>query len=148
MSHCFLRKFCEFCFSTSKISSRSLILSIWATAYYHRYCTLFLPFQVNTNGVISFLQRVSTYTPTPFPIENNARIIAPFWADVDTNRGGTVWYRETTNNTLLDKASEEIRAYFPQFYRFKPSWIFVATWDRVAFYGCSSCSKVHNGKTS
>ncbi|XP_048768421.2 protein mesh-like [Ostrea edulis] len=100
---------------------------------------------VNTNGVITFLQSISTYTPNPFPIANNARMIAPFWADVDTTRGGTVWYRETTDDDLLNRASEEVRTYFPQFYRFKASWLFVATWDRVSFYGCtsSSCSKTN-----
>eukprot|EP00105_Crassostrea_gigas_P046261 XP_019930409.1 PREDICTED: protein mesh [Crassostrea gigas] len=98
---------------------------------------------VNTNGVISFLRPVGTYTPNPFPIANDARMIAPFWADIDTTRGGTVWYRETTNDTMLDRATDEVRAYFPDFFRFRASWVFIATWDRVAFFGCSGggCSK-------
>lgn len=99
---------------------------------------------MNTNGVISFLRPVGTYTPNPFPIANDARMIAPFWADIDTTRGGTVWYRETTNDTMLDRATHEVRAYFPDFFRFRASWVFIATWDRVAFFGCSGggCSKV------
>nr|XP_022323656.1 protein mesh-like [Crassostrea virginica] len=100
---------------------------------------------VNTNGVISFLQTVSTYTPDPFPLANDARMIAPFWADIDTTRGGTVWYRETTDKQLLDRATDEVRAYFPKFMKFRASWIFIATWDHVAFYGCSEdgCSKTN-----
>lgn len=99
---------------------------------------------MNTNGVISFLRPVGTYTPNPFPIANDARMIAPFWADIDTRNGGTVWYRETTNDTLLDRATDEVRAYFPGFFRFRASWVFIATWDRVAFFGCASggCFKV------
>lgn len=77
---------------------------------------------MNTNGVISFLRPVGTYTPNPFPIANDARMIAPFWADIDTTRGGTVWYRETTNDTMLDRATDEVRAYFPDFFRFRASW--------------------------
>ena len=99
---------------------------------------------MNTNGVISFLQTVSTYTPNPFPLANDARMIAPFWADIDTRKGGTVWYRESTNKQLLDRATDEVRAYFPKFMKFRASWIFIATWDHVTFYGCSEdgCSKV------
>lgn len=99
---------------------------------------------MNTNGVISFLQGVSTFTPDPFPIANDARMIAPFWADIDTTRGGTVWYRETTDAVLLDRATDEVRNNYPNFFRFKASWVFIATWDRVAFYGCAGggCFKV------
>nr|XP_022323644.1 protein mesh-like [Crassostrea virginica] len=93
---------------------------------------------VNTNGVISFLSPVGTYTPNPFPIANDARMIAPFWADIDTRKGGTVWYRETTEDSLLDRATDEIKDYFPQFLRFRASWIFIATWENVAFFGCAS----------
>ncbi|XP_048768432.2 protein mesh-like [Ostrea edulis] len=122
-------------------STSDIVISTLFPFFNHQHSKLI----VNTNGVISFLQRISIFTPDPFPVENNARMIAPFWADVDTTRGGTVWYRETTDDDLLNRASEEVRTYFPQFYRFKASWLFVATWDRVSFYGCtlSSCSKTN-----
>ncbi|XP_048752938.2 protein mesh-like [Ostrea edulis] len=96
---------------------------------------------VNTNGVISFLKTVSTFTPDPFPLDGDRRLVAIFWADVDTNNGGTVWYRESTNQTILNRATEEVRTYFPQFFRFQATWVFIATWDNVAFYGCSPCTK-------
>nr|XP_034303984.1 protein mesh isoform X2 [Crassostrea gigas] len=101
--------------------------------------------KVSTNGVISFLQGVSTFTPDPFPIANDARMIAPYWADIDTTRGGTVWYRETTDAVLLDRATKEVTNNYPEFFRFKASWVFIATWDRVAFYGCAGvgCSKTN-----
>ncbi len=48
---------------------------------------------VSTNGVIGPRQ-VLQYTPDPFPLANNAEMIAPFWADVDlTMNGGRIYYR-------------------------------------------------------
>ncbi|XP_062583134.1 protein mesh-like [Saccostrea cucullata] len=93
---------------------------------------------VSTNGAISFLTPVSQYTPDPFPLDGDRRLITPFWGDVDTTKGGHVRYRETTDPNILDKASHEIKSYFPDFGRFHAAWVFIATWDNVAFYGCSS----------
>ncbi|XP_061189930.1 sushi domain-containing protein 2-like [Saccostrea echinata] len=98
---------------------------------------------VSTNGAISFLTPVSQYTPDPFPLDGDRRLITPYWGDVDTRKGGQVWYRETTNSRILDRASNEIKTNFPEFNRFHAAWVFIATWDKVAFYGCSNggCSK-------
>ncbi|XP_062583136.1 protein mesh-like [Saccostrea cucullata] len=99
---------------------------------------------VSTNGAISFLTPVSQFTPDPFPLDGDRRLITPFWGDVDTRQGGQVWYRETTDRDVLDKVSNEIISYFPDFYRFHAAWVFIATWENVAFYGCSAsvgCSK-------
>ena len=89
---------------------------------------------MNTNGVISFLGTMSTYTPTPFPLESRKRLIAPFWADVDTTNGGDIWYRETTNSTLLQMVSQEISTVFPEQHKFQATWVFIATWSNVAFF--------------
>jgi hypothetical protein len=78
---------------------------------------------------------MSTYTPTSFPLRSRKRLIAPFWADVDTRNGGDIWYRETTNSTLLQMVSEEISAVFPEQHKFQATWVFIATWSNVAFYG-------------
>ncbi|XP_060075248.1 sushi domain-containing protein 2-like [Ylistrum balloti] len=95
---------------------------------------------VNTNGVISFLGVVSQYTPDPFPLDNSRRLIAPFWADVDIRNGGTVWYRETTNTSILRRATEEVRLFYPSQSRFVAAWVFIATWDDVAFYGATTAA--------
>lgn len=65
-------------------------------------------------------------------------MIVPFWSDVDTRRGGTVNYRETTDRPFLLKASEEIRRGFPSLNNINLGWAFVVTWDDVAFYGASA----------
>ena len=92
-------------------------------------------FQVNTNGVISFLGAVSQYTPAPFSLRDNRRLISPFWGDMDTRNGGTVLYRESIDPVLLDRATKDVRRAFLNHQRFSASWIFIATWDRVAFFG-------------
>ena len=42
---------------------------------------------VNNNGTITFGGATGTFTPQRFPVQGN-RMIAPFWADVDTRGGG------------------------------------------------------------
>ena len=61
-------------------------------------------------------------------------MLVPYWADADTRPagGGTVYYRETTNSTLLDRASMEIQNAFTS--NFYPTHLFIATWDAVGFY--------------
>ncbi|XP_076091868.1 protein mesh-like isoform X1 [Mytilus galloprovincialis] len=118
--------------STSPISVSSLF-----PFFNHQHDSLI----VNTNGVISFLGPMSTYTPSPFPLASNKRLVAPYWADIDTSNGGIIWYRETTNSTLLQKASEEIQRLFPKQYNFKASWMFIGTWKEVAFYHADSIGK-------
>lgn len=65
--------------------------------------SLLLPvqLQVNNNGHISFDGPVSAYEPVPFPLNGSGfdatQLIAPYWADADTQPGGTVWYRESSS---------------------------------------------------
>ena len=84
---------------------------------------------------------MSNYTPSPFPLGSNKRLIAPYWTDIDTRNGGDIWYRESTNSTLFQRVLLEIRRVFPEQYTFQASWIFIATWDNVAFYGANEIGK-------
>ena len=95
------------------------------------------PIQVNTNGVISFLVQVSQYTPQAFPLGNNSRLVAPFWADVDTIVAGQVFYRETADPGLLRQATNVITATYVNHGKFRAKWLFIATWYEVAFFGAS-----------
>ncbi len=92
--------------------------------------------QVNNNGAISFTAGVTQHTPDPFPLNGalSLELIAPFWADVDTRRTGTVWYRETTEPQLLARARNEIQTAFLNQGSFLPTIIFIATWDHVGYY--------------
>ncbi|KXJ29884.1 Alpha-tectorin [Exaiptasia diaphana] len=90
--------------------------------------------RVNINGVISFQKTFQKYKPKTFPLAGST-IIAPFWADVSTNKGGAIWYRQTTCKDVLKVASLDIRKAFPEFQYFSAIWMFVATWEQVNFYG-------------
>lgn len=102
----------------------------------------FLPQQVNNNGIISFLKEVSQFTPVAFPIAKDRCVVAAFWADVDNRRAGDVYYREATDVATLHRATEDIRRYFPELPGFSATWVFVATWYRVTFFGGSASSPV------
>ncbi|EGV95322.1 Sushi, nidogen and EGF-like domain-containing protein 1 [Cricetulus griseus] len=99
--------------------------------------------QVNNNGIISFLKEVSQFTPVAFPIAKDRCVVAAFWADVDNRRAGDVYYREATDPAMLQRATEDIRRYFPELPDFSATWVFVATWYRVTFFGGSSSSPVN-----
>ena len=87
--------------------------------------------------MISFDSPISSHTPEPFPISGSHFLLSPFWADVDTrpSNGGFVYYRQTTNSSLLSSAGEHIRTAFPlDFQTFTPTFLFIATWDHVGYY--------------
>ncbi|XP_053123561.1 alpha-tectorin-like [Hemicordylus capensis] len=114
-------------------------ISISESFYFYakRYQSLY----VNNNGVLSFGKPVSQFTPDPFPLTDGRSFVAPFWADVDNRITGTVYYRESQDEQLLQRVTADIDAYFPSG-KFTATWVFVATWDQVAFYGSLS-SKVN-----
>lgn len=97
---------------------------------------------MNNNGIVSFLKEVSQFTPVAFPIAQDRCVVAAFWADVDNRRAGDVYYREATDAATLHRATADIRQYFPELANFSATWVFIATWYRVTFFGGSSSSPV------
>ena len=96
---------------------------------------------MNNNGDISFTTAVSSFTPDPFPLSGDLELIAPYWADVDTTGTGVVWYRQTGDSVLLNRARDDIRAAFTAL-DFTPSYLFIATWDHVGYFS-SHTDKVY-----
>lgn len=97
--------------------------------------------QVCANGFIVLTSSYDGYHPENFPI--NISMISPFWADADTTPlygNWTVWYRITTNETIKQRATSDVNTYFPRFKDFQASWILIATWQNVHYYGCRSRS--------
>ena len=71
-------------------------------------------------------------TPLSLPLSGPDEIIAPYWSDVYIRRTGNIYYRQTTDPSLLARANSEIRTAFPQ-----SSNIFsllIATWNKVGYY--------------
>lgn len=101
--------------------------------------------QVNNNGVVSFGTRVPEFTPQPFPLPGHRPFVAPYWADVDTRLGGDVFYRQSRDPQLLARLAQDlVPAVPPGDSPPRPTWAFVATWDRVAYFGAAS-NKVGHG---
>lgn len=98
---------------------------------------------VNNNGLVSFLREVSQFTPVAFPIAGDRRVVAPFWADVDNRRAGKVLYRESREPSILRRATQDVRMYFSELPDFNATWILVATWHQVTFFGGSSQTPVN-----
>ena len=89
---------------------------------------------MNNNGLLSFDGAVSQFTPQSFPLGDGRMVVAPYWGDVDTTGTGSVWYRETSNASLLAKAKSDIRAAFVNQMFFEPTTLFIATWDHVGYF--------------
>ena len=101
--------------------------------------------QVASNGFLSLnaTRAANSYTPEMFPVDDP--LIAPFWADVDTERGGNVYYRSTTNTSLLNEAERIINNAFTGA-NFVPDHLYIVTWFKVDYYhssGISNGTMVH-----
>lgn len=68
--------------------------------------------------------------------------MAPFWADVDNRRAGKVFYRESQEEPILKRASADVRTYFSEFPSFNATWVLIATWLQVTFFGGNSLTPV------
>ena len=106
------------------------------------YCITFYFFsfaiQINENGVISFGSIYNVRTPLSLPLNGTDKIIAPYWADVDIRGTGRVFYRQTTDPSLLAKATSAIRAAFHVSQDLMIKSLLIATWDHVGYYYAQS----------
>ncbi|XP_073425938.1 alpha-tectorin-like [Dendrobates tinctorius] len=106
----------------------------------HPFCffqTNYSCLYVNNNGAISFKQPVTEYTPDAFPIPD-LYMIVPYWGDVDNERGGSIYYRQTTDEKLMNRLFDDIHKMVDIDKEFKPDWAFIATWHKVAYHGTES----------
>ena len=94
---------------------------------------------VNNNGDITFNKEFETYVNKVFPIKDKkVPIIAPFWADVNTEHEGRVVYRQTSDPDVLQNVTDIIRCSSILYKDFTASWTFIATWEDVGFYGANT----------
>lgn len=90
-------------------------------------------FQINNNGYLTFDWPWYSYIPYQFPGYGGEDVIAPFWTDIDNRGNGVISYRQYTSGSVLTEATQDINQYFPDL-SFSATCVFVATWDRVAYY--------------
>ena len=90
--------------------------------------------KVNDNGVISFNRRYNVRTPLSLPLSGTQQIIAPYWADVDTRGTGKIYYRQTSDPTLLVRATREIQQAHPDSQNTNITNLLIATWNAVGYY--------------
>jgi len=89
---------------------------------------------VNLNGVLTFNEPFLEVNPEPFPLTSRT-MISPYWEHHSTTRFGDVYYRNTTDLTLLRRAQYLLQDVFPSARNFFPSYLFIASWDRVPQLG-------------
>ena len=73
-----------------------------------------------------------------FPI-SSPPLIAPFWFDLDPSTGGSISYRVSNDSGLLSNFSslwEQLNV--GDLTGFVPTYVFIATWDRVPVFGTTS----------
>ena len=91
--------------------------------------------QVSTNGIISFVSGFDDYEPTSLPRGEHpfTPLIAPLWADFDFRESGTIFYRVTTNGSLLEALVVDIALQNSAYMDFTPTVAVVATWLEAKF---------------
>ena len=132
-----------------------IAIYVLATRHENVYIKINVIFvQINDNGIISFNNTYNVRTPLSLPLSGTQQIIAPYWADVDTNGTGQILYRQSTDPSLLARATKEIREAFPSSEILMITNLLIATWvdvgyyyqkiDKVSFALCSIlCMQIH-----
>ncbi|XP_067681271.1 nidogen-like [Haliotis asinina] len=92
---------------------------------------------INSNGHLSFDSELPDYRPSLIlPIGFD--MIAAFLADVDTTAAGKIFFRETSDPALLQRANTDVQAHFRGYSLFEATSLFIATWDGVGYYNSKS----------
>ncbi|UJR28460.1 hypothetical protein I4U23_009700 [Adineta vaga] len=91
---------------------------------------------INTNGFLSFLLPIAYFFPQiTLTSYSGYAIIAPFWADIDASiKGGSITYKYTKEEHLLEKAKKLVQEGFPRSTNFQPNSILICTWKDVHSY--------------
>ena len=66
-----------------------------------------------------------------FDYNPNTRYIAPYWANAGITRSGEVFYRQTTDPSLLQRATDEIRAAYTIQNDVTMKSLLIVTWYRI-----------------
>ncbi|XP_077312597.1 sushi, nidogen and EGF-like domain-containing protein 1 [Lithobates pipiens] len=87
---------------------------------------------VNNNGLLSFDVELGNSSVLHLTNATVGPFLAPFWADINNEILGEVYYRLSNDSELLNLTRNDISSYFPGV-SFSPKWVLVATWDKVSY---------------
>ena len=91
---------------------------------------------------MSFGEEKFNHTVTPFPLMNSAKIVAPFWDNVDLSSTGQVRYQLVSQpqSVLVDEVNVFLRKAHNLSYN--ASWVLVIQWLDVCPLGNNNCSGI------
>ena len=94
------------------------------------------PIQVASNGFITFRNPYSSFLIQPFSsdFEFLDPVIAPLWSDFITYRSGSIFYRVTTNVSILHRVKEIIGDANSNYSDYQPLAAIVVTWESVSTF--------------
>ena len=100
---------------------------------------------MSSNGYISLGSSISLqyHRFDKFSSATHHSVVAPFASDIDITAGGSVSYQvhsSSSSSALLRQVSNFIET--SQDVNFLGSWMLIAYWSRVPYYGGSAVSKV------
>jgi hypothetical protein len=91
-------------------------------------------FYICSNGFISNSYSTA-YTFTDFNLPS-IPIIGPLLIDLKNNGNSSIYYRQTSNQTLLNQIKNTImETRISQYSSFTPNWAFIVTWKDISIYG-------------
>lgn len=73
----------------------------------------------------AFVPRVLKTTQVP--------IVAPYFADADPSKSGKIYFRVTSDPSLLERAAKDVEYVFSHD-KFSPEQLLIATWEDVGYY--------------
>jgi len=67
-------------------------------------------------------------------LQNGEVYVAPYWSSLQGNhKSGINLFHHTTDTGVRDRATNDIRTYFPEYLDFEASWAFIATWHNIPY---------------
>ncbi|XP_068162266.1 alpha-tectorin-like [Antennarius striatus] len=88
---------------------------------------------VNTNGVLTFRNPFTSFTPQELPLNGPRDLILVLWTDIDNRQGGEIRYAQHSSPDILDRATRDIELHFPEC-EDTALWVFVATWIETPYF--------------
>ncbi|XP_065657056.1 protein mesh-like [Hydra vulgaris] len=124
----------------ARIDDASTMINL--SFHYPFFGSIYQEAYLSTNGLITFGTANSEFVPKPFPLPT-MQCVATYWVDSDPSKGGNIFYKQTTNKTILRKISEEIKNRLVSYSKFNAEWALIVTFDQVRPFSCgcnTSCS--------